>query len=93
MDCSFQGPAGNLFSEAESDKIWAQAGIDIEFVLGLNINSTALLIGPVGGLGGAVGQIDHATIALRVQTTCCGTHHDDRHDAHTKSRAHPRTSP
>ena len=51
MDCSFQGPAGNLFYEAESDKIWAQAGIDIEFVLGLGINSTALLIGPVGGLG------------------------------------------
>lgn len=50
LDCSFQGPAGNLFYEAESDKIWAQAGIDIEFVLGLNVNSTALLMGPVEGL-------------------------------------------
>jgi hypothetical protein len=49
-DCSFQGPPGNLFYEAEGDKIWAQAGIDLLFVLGLNVNSTALLMGPAGGL-------------------------------------------
>ncbi len=51
MDCSFEGPAGNLFYEAESDKIWAQAGIDIQFVVGFKVSSTALLMGPVGGLG------------------------------------------
>lgn len=50
VDCSFQGPAGNLFYEAEADKIWAQAGIDIEFVLGLRVNSTELLHGPMAGL-------------------------------------------
>jgi len=50
LDCSFQGPFGNLFYEAEADKIWAQAGIDIEFTLDFNVNSSALLLGPVAGL-------------------------------------------
>lgn len=55
LDCSFQGPAGNLFYETVGDKIWAQAGIDLEFVLGLNVNSTELLTGPVAGLSAFTG--------------------------------------
>lgn len=49
-DCSFQGPLGDLFYEIEGDKIWAQAGIDLEFILDRNVNSTELLHGPAGGL-------------------------------------------
>ena len=41
-NCASKGPAGNLFFEAETDKIWAQAGIDVNFVEGANRNSTNL---------------------------------------------------
>jgi PEP-CTERM motif len=60
LNCASQGPLGNLFYEAEGDKIWAQAGIDLLFVLGPNINNSALLNGqgslgaftaPLGGTG------------------------------------------
>jgi PEP-CTERM motif len=44
-NCASQGPAGNLFYEAEADKIWAQAGIDIEFVLAGTLNDTSRLNG------------------------------------------------
>lgn len=57
-NCAWQGPLGNLFFEAEADKIWAQAGIDIKFELGANLNNTTLLNGQnsvadfTGALGG-----------------------------------------
>ena len=59
-NCASTGPASNTFFEAEADKIWAQAGIDIMFVVGANINSTFLnssqnsvtdFTGPLGGTG------------------------------------------
>lgn len=44
-NCASHGPAGNSFFAAETDKIWAQAGIDIEFVLAGTINDTSRLNG------------------------------------------------
>src|SRR5262245_22646925 len=38
-NCASKGPAGNLFFETETDKIWAQAGIDVKFVEMTNLNS------------------------------------------------------
>jgi hypothetical protein len=32
-DCASLGPAGDLYFENEVDKIWAQAGIDVDFIL------------------------------------------------------------
>lgn len=46
--CASTGPVGNAYYEAESDKIWAQAGIDISFVSGGMLNSTTLLTGATG---------------------------------------------
>ncbi|MDH5535591.1 MAG: hypothetical protein OEZ08_08490, partial [Betaproteobacteria bacterium] len=60
LNCASQGPAGNTFYEAETDKIWAQAGIDISFVNAGTLNSSAFLTGassvtdftgPLGGTG------------------------------------------
>ncbi len=60
LNCASQGPLGNLFFAAEGDKIWAQAGIDLLFVQGPNLNNTSLLNGqgslgaftaPLGGTG------------------------------------------
>jgi len=45
LNCASTGPIGNPFFEDEADKIWAQAGIDIKFVTGATLNSTALLNG------------------------------------------------
>jgi hypothetical protein len=42
FNCASKGPAGNLFFEAETDKIWAQAGIGVTFVEMANRNSTNL---------------------------------------------------
>lgn len=47
-NCASLGPAGNNFFEAEADKIWAQAGIDIAFVSGGTLNNSALLNGSSG---------------------------------------------
>lgn len=47
-NCASLGPAGNNFFEAEADKIWAQAGIDIAFVSGGTLNNSALLNGAAG---------------------------------------------
>ena len=57
LNCASHGPAGNPFYEAEADKIWAQAGIDIKFVDSGTLNSTALLTGGtgVGSFTGALG--------------------------------------
>lgn len=58
LNCASTGPLLDPFYEAEADKIWAQAGIDIKFVMGANVNSTALLNGQdsvtdfTGALGG-----------------------------------------
>ena len=44
-NCASSGPVGNAYFEAEADKIWAQAGIDIKFLNGGTINDTARLNG------------------------------------------------
>jgi hypothetical protein len=41
-NCASKGPGGNLFFEAETDKIWAQAGIDVIFLDGPYRNNTNL---------------------------------------------------
>jgi hypothetical protein len=60
LNCASQGPLGNLFYGLEGDKMWAQAGIDLVFVIGPNVNNSALLNGqgslaaftaPLGGTG------------------------------------------
>lgn len=60
LNCASQGPLGNLFYAAEGNKIWAQAGIELVFVQGPNLNNTTLLNGqgslgaftaPLGGTG------------------------------------------
>ena len=40
-NCASLGPLGNAYFAAETDKIWAQAGIDINFIFGSTINDTA----------------------------------------------------
>jgi hypothetical protein len=47
-NCASLGPAGNPFFENEADKIWAQAGIDIEFVFTGTLNNSGLLNGSSG---------------------------------------------
>ena len=47
-NCAALGPAGNHYFEAEADKIWAQAGIDIEFVFTGTLNNSGLLNGSSG---------------------------------------------
>lgn len=42
-NCASQGPAGDLFFAAETNKIWAQAGIAINFVLQANLNDSDFL--------------------------------------------------
>jgi hypothetical protein len=56
-NCASLGPAGNAYFEAETDKIWAQAGIDVKFVFGNTMNSTNLLnnAAGVGNFTGALG--------------------------------------
>ena len=73
VDCSFQGPAGNLFYEAEADKIWAQAGIDIEFVLGLRVNSTELLHGPAAGLSAFTAPLVGPGTTMDLSSSLLGT--------------------
>ncbi|MCX7098933.1 MAG: PEP-CTERM sorting domain-containing protein [Methylococcales bacterium] len=41
LNCASKGPAGNAFFSAETNKIWAQAGISVSFNLAQTINSTA----------------------------------------------------
>jgi len=47
-NCASLGPAGNEYFEEETDKIWAQAGIDINFIFGGTINNSAWLNGTSG---------------------------------------------
>lgn len=47
-NCASTGPAGNSYFEAETDKIWAQAGIDINFIFGGQINNSGWLNGTSG---------------------------------------------
>lgn len=47
-NCASTGPAGNAYFEAETDKIWAQAGIDVSFVSAADLWSTSLLNGSSG---------------------------------------------
>ena len=47
-NCASTGPAGNSYFEAETDKIWAQAGIDINFIFGGQINNSSWLNGSTG---------------------------------------------
>lgn len=47
-NCASLGPVGNSYFEAEADKIWAQAGIDIKFVFTGTLNSSSLLNGSTG---------------------------------------------
>ena len=47
-NCAAQGPAGNLFFEAETDKIWAQAGKDIHFIFSSTLNNAVLRTGGTG---------------------------------------------
>ena len=58
--CASTGSAGNAYFEAETDKIWAQAGIDIHFVFGGTVNNTALFsnsdgVGTFAGSGPLAG--------------------------------------
>src|SRR5262245_52651262 len=48
LNCASTGPAADPYFEAEADKIWAQAGIDIKFVNGGTLNSSVLLNGSTG---------------------------------------------
>jgi PEP-CTERM motif/Metallo-peptidase family M12B Reprolysin-like len=48
LNCASTGPAADPYFEAEADKIWAQAGIDIKFVNSGTLNSSALLNGSTG---------------------------------------------
>ena len=41
-NCASLGPVGNAYFEDEADKIWAQAGIDMNFIFGSTVNNTAL---------------------------------------------------
>jgi hypothetical protein len=54
-NCAGLGPAGNLFFEAETDRIWAQAGIDIQFNFTGQVNNSAWLN------GNGIGSIASAT--------------------------------
>lgn len=47
-NCASLGPVGNNYYEAETDKIWAQAGIDIKFVFSGTLNNSSLLNGSSG---------------------------------------------
>lgn len=47
-NCASTGPAGNAYFAAETNKIWAQAGIEVSFVDLPTLNSTALLNGATG---------------------------------------------
>lgn len=47
-NCASTGPVGNAYFEDETDKIWAQAGIDINFIFGGTINNSAWLNGSSG---------------------------------------------
>ena len=48
LNCASTGPAGNAFFEAEADKIWAQAGIDIKFVFTGQLHNSAFFNGYSG---------------------------------------------
>lgn len=40
LHCAATGPAGNRYFEQETDKIWAQAGIGVDFLEGPSLHST-----------------------------------------------------
>lgn len=54
--CASTGPAGDKYFEAEADKIWAQAGIDIKFVDGGFLDDTSKNSGQTG-VGGLTGSL------------------------------------
>jgi hypothetical protein len=55
-NCASTGPAGNAYFEDEADKIWAQAGIDINFIFGGTLNDTTRLTG-ASGVGDFTGSL------------------------------------
>ena len=48
QNCASLGPTGNNYFEAETDKIWAQAGIDVKFEFFGQIFASSLLNGSTG---------------------------------------------
>lgn len=72
-NCASLGPAGNNYFEDETDKIWAQAGIDIKFVFGGTLNNSSLLNGSTG-IGAITGPLAGPGTTMYLMNTITGVY-------------------